>query len=167
MAALHLESIDFQHYEDITTFNILEIQLIQRANTIMNAAYAPYSNFQVGASVLLENGEMINGANVENAVFPITTCAERVALNYAITNHKNIKISTIAITSQKSNTTIDSSKNELPAFPCGMCRQALLEIELHQRSPIKIILFQSLTNLIVIKKVADILPFGFDSFFLK
>ena len=72
-------------------------ELIANAKKAFVTAYAPYSGFLVGASILLENGEIINGSNQENVAYPSGLCAERVAMFYAGANFPDIKIKTIAV----------------------------------------------------------------------
>ena len=80
-------------------------------------AYAPYSNFSVGAAVLTKSGEVFLGANIENSSYGATICAERVALSKAIyEGHREIEAIAIC-----------SSNNEEPTFPCGICRQFIFE----------------------------------------
>ncbi|KAI0910567.1 cytidine deaminase [Ustulina deusta] len=80
------------------------------------AAYCPYSKFRVGASLLSVDGGFFNGANVENASYPVGTCAERVAFGKAVTEgHRRIRAVAVAT---------DVSP---PATPCGMCRQFIRE----------------------------------------
>ncbi|TKA22549.1 hypothetical protein B0A50_08090 [Salinomyces thailandicus] len=82
-------------------------------------AYCPYSNFRVGCSILLANGDVVRGANVENAAYPVGTCAERVTLGTAVTTHaaKKGEIRALAVATDISP----------PASPCGMCRQFIRE----------------------------------------
>ncbi|KAL1302473.1 hypothetical protein AAFC00_002864 [Neodothiora populina] len=81
-------------------------------------AYCPYSKFQVGAALLTRTGEVIHGANVENAAYPVGTCAERVALATAVVNgHKRGDFKALAVATNISP----------PASPCGMCRQFIRE----------------------------------------
>ncbi|KAK4545758.1 hypothetical protein LTR36_002712 [Oleoguttula mirabilis] len=81
-------------------------------------AYCPYSHFRVGCSVLLTNGNVVQGANVENAAYPVGTCAERVALGTAVVQGaKKGDIRAIAVATDISP----------PASPCGMCRQFIRE----------------------------------------
>ena len=87
-----------------------ERELIGRAMEMANAAYAPYSHFRVGAAVLAESGKVYGGANVENASYGATICAERCAVAAAV-NAGERKLAAIAVT----------------ATPCGMCRQVLRE----------------------------------------
>lgn len=85
-------------------------ELIERAMEMSRKAYAPYSRFRVGAAVLAESGEIYGGANVENASYGATVCAERSAI-FAAVNAGERKLKAIAVT----------------ATPCGMCRQVMRE----------------------------------------
>ncbi len=90
--------------------------LIEQAKQARENAYAPYSNYAVGAALLLDNGEIIQGANVENASFGGTVCAERSAVFTAISKGFR-KFKAIAVVTESSP----------PASPCGFCRQVLAE----------------------------------------
>ena len=90
-------------------------QLVAAAHTAREQAYAPYSNYTVGAAVLTENGEIIPGCNVENASYGGTICAERVALTSAIAQGKR-HLRAIAVV------TVDGGS------PCGLCRQVMVEL---------------------------------------
>lgn len=85
----------------------------------------PYSNFRVGCAILLNNGTVVLGANMENASYPVGTCAERVALGNALVNAgmQRGDIKAVAVTSD-----IEEGAPGAPCTPCGMCRQALREI---------------------------------------
>jgi cytidine deaminase len=87
-------------------------------------AYAPYSKFRVGAAVLLDNGQTVVGANVENASFGLTCCAERTAIFTARVQHPGAKIVALAVSAGD-----DSHKHEGPCtrMPCGACRQVMVE----------------------------------------
>lgn len=87
-------------------------ELRQRATAAKETAYCPYSRFRVGATVLTDAGEFVNGANVENASYPVGTCAERVALGTAIVSGLR-EFKALAVATDISP----------PASPCGMCRQ--------------------------------------------
>jgi cytidine deaminase len=90
--------------------------LRERALAAMERAYAPYSNFQVGAALLGADGSITEACNVENAAFPAGTCAERAALAGAIARGvRSFRVLTIATSADE------------PTPPCGMCRQALIE----------------------------------------
>ena len=109
------------------------LSLMQKAIEARGKAYAPYSNFNVGAAVLLENGEVVTGNNQENASYPSGLCAERTAVYYTGSQFPNSKIVRIAISA-------GSKKNQTtkPIPPCGACRQAIAEYEIKQESPIEI-----------------------------
>lgn len=91
-------------------------RLLDRAREASARAYAPYSGFPVGAAVLVPTGEVFDGANIENASFPLTCCAERVAVFRAVmAGHREIEA--VAVFGQKAS----------PCPPCGACRQVLNE----------------------------------------
>ncbi|MBR3363413.1 MAG: cytidine deaminase [Solobacterium sp.] len=101
-------------------------ELIQEAFKAMENAYAPYSNYHVGAAVLTVDGKVFWGANIENASYGATNCAERSAVFAAYSNgyHKD-KIKALAIVSD----------GDRIAAPCGICRQVLCEL-LDHHTPI-------------------------------
>ena len=130
-------------------------KLILLAREAANRAYAPYSGYRVGASVLLENGELITGNNQENAAYPSGLCAERTALFYASSRFPQIAVRTLAV----------SALNEkmLPgefARPCGSCRQVIAEYEDLSGKPIEIILDGS-SAITVVNGIDTLLPFRF------
>ena len=130
--------------------------LLQQAVEAANNAYAPYSKFQVGAAVLLENGEVICGSNQENAAYPSGLCAERVALFYANSHYPNVPVKAIAISSSCGGRT-----NEDPVYPCGDCRQVLLEAETRFRKPIHVIMGGS-GKIKIVHSLRDLLPLSFE-----
>ena len=87
--------------------------LHKRAVAAKATAYCPYSQFRVGATILTHEDQYIDGANVENAAYPVGTCAERVAFGKAVTEGHNGKFKAVAVATDISP----------PASPCGMCRQ--------------------------------------------
>ena len=95
-------------------------KLLQQANEAKENAYAPYSGFRVGAALLGKSGAVYTGANVENASYSVTCCAERVALFKAVSGGETA-FDAIAITSDSGDMTT----------PCGVCRQALMEFSPH------------------------------------
>tara|TARA_R110002051_G_scaffold2574_1_gene13208 strand:+ start:2064 stop:2471 length:408 start_codon:yes stop_codon:yes gene_type:complete len=125
-------------------------------------AYAPYSNFFVGASVLLENNEIIEGNNQENASYPSGLCAERVAIFYAGAKFPGVQIKAMAISAAALNHEVCE-----PAAPCGNCRQAISEYEFKQAKPIRILLMGETGGVIECDSVADLLPLGFNSSYLE
>ncbi|MGB5942048.1 MAG: cytidine deaminase [Leeuwenhoekiella sp.] len=107
--------------------------LMQRAAEARENAYAPYSNFQVGAALLLDNGKIIKGNNQENAAYPSGLCAERTALYYAGAKYPDAAIVAICVTASGKH-----KSSEIPIPPCGACRQAIAEYEVKQKSPVAI-----------------------------
>ena len=139
-----------------------EQQLVANAKEAFKTAYAPYSGFLVGASVLLENGEVINGSNQENVAYPSGLCAERVALFYAGAKFPDVKINTVAISVLSKNFEVKDVIS-----PCGACRQVMAEYEDKQHSPIKVILHSPTDEVLIANRVEDLLPFMFKSPLLK
>ena len=130
-------------------------KLIEKSKEAQKGAYAPYSKFCVGAAVESE-GNIIMGSNQENEAYPSGMCAERVALFSASAKHPMATIEAIAITA---NNTIDDK--EVFAFPCGACRQVLLEYEKRQSSPIRIIVYAK-GEAYVIDSAKSLLPLSFN-----
>ena len=139
-----------------------EQQLVANAKSAFKTAYAPYSGFLVGASVLLENGEVINGSNQENVAYPSGLCAERVALFYAGAKFSDVKINTVAISVLSKNFEVKDVIS-----PCGACRQVMAEYEDKQHRPIKVILHSPTDEVLIANKVEDLLPFMLKSPSLK
>lgn len=152
----------------ITIYNTLkelhkeDEALMKVAVSARKRAYAPYSDFYVGASVLLENGEIIEGNNQENASYPSGLCAERVAVFYAGAKYPGVKIKAIAISAASLNHEVNE-----PAAPCGNCRQSISEYEFRQGEPIRILLMGETGSIIECNSLADLLPLGFNSTFLN
>ena len=139
-----------------------EQSLIINAKDSFNNAYAPYSGFLVGASILLENGEVINGSNQENVAYPSGLCAERVALFYAGSQYPQIAIKTIAVSALSKTFEINNVVS-----PCGACRQVMAEYQQKQNSEIRILLHSPNDDVFIANSVQDLLPFMFTSPLLK
>ncbi len=133
-----------------------EQTLVGKAREAVKTAYAPYSNFQVGAAILLDSGKIITGSNQENASFPIGLCAERVALASKAANFPKEKIKAIAVS-------VENNKADSPASPCGMCRQALLEAEIQQHSAIQVLMKGPADEVYMVDSVKQLLPLPFTS----
>lgn len=133
-------------------------QLMRKAIEVRDSAYAPYSNFKVGAAILFDNGETVEGSNQENASYPSGLCAERTAVYYAGAKFPNNKILKIAISAK-------SMKQEIvsPVPPCGACRQALVEYEVKQEEPIELYFMGEKGTVMKADSVKDLLPLVFDS----
>ena len=149
---------EYEVYDDISQLTEKDAWLLREAMTATEQAYAPYSNFHVGAVAILENGEIVVGTNQENASYPVGICAERVLLGSVATLHPNVPIKNIAISYNS-----DEVKSDHPISPCGMCRQALLEYETRLKKPIRLILGGMEGKVYIIKTASLLLPFAFTS----
>ena len=131
--------------------------LMQKAFEARENAYAPYSNFNVGAALLLDNGEIITGNNQENASYPSGLCAERTAIYYAGSQYPKAKIIRMAISARSKN-----KKTTKPIAPCGACRQAIAEYEIKQEIPIEIYFMGETGKVAKSNSLTNLLPMGFD-----
>jgi cytidine deaminase len=157
----HQLVIDYSVYATLGDMDSEDIALMEQAVKARANAYAPYSNFQVGAAVLLENGEVVIGNNQENASYPSGLCAERVAIFHAGAKFPGVIVKAVAITATSKNFVVDE-----PAAPCGNCRQAMIEYEQKQKQPVKILMMGEKGNVIKFNSLSDILPLAFDNTFL-
>ncbi len=132
-----------------------DLELVNRAKEATKNSYANYSHFNVGAALRLENGDIIIGANQENAAFPSGLCAERTAVFAAQAQHPDQPIEALAIAAKNVNGFIKE-----PISPCGPCRQVILEVEDRYKKPVRIILYGT-DGIYIIKSVKDLLPFSF------
>jgi cytidine deaminase len=130
---------------------------MEEAIKVRDRAYAPYSRFNVGAALLLENGTIVTGSNQENASYPSGLCAERTAIYYAGSQHPDKNILKLAISASSQNHPTDS-----PIPPCGACRQAIAEYEIRQNSPIEIYFMGETGKVIKSDSLANLLPLVFD-----
>lgn len=142
-------------YDTVSELNNNDRDLVLAAREASKKAYAPYSKFNVGAAVLLENGEIIPGNNQENAAYTNGLCAERVALFYASSKFPGIKVKAIAITAANSNGIVPE-----PVRPCGACRQVMVETEVRFQNEIRIIL-DGKNKIQIFDGVKNLLPFAF------
>lgn len=136
-----------------------DAQLVDRAVEATSRAYAPYSRFNVGAAILLDNGETVEGSNQENAAFPSGTCAERTACYYAHSRYPQAHFMAIAVAARGT----DGKLLAEPVAPCGACRQALLEYEVLAGHNVKVILVGD-EKVYVLPSVRSLLPFAFSEF---
>lgn len=153
---------EFEVYKSETDLNPSENVLLQKAKEALKNAYAPYSNFLVGAAILLENGEIVIGNNQENAAYPSGLCAERVAIFHASALYNNVAVKTIAICCKSLNTIIDG-----PVTPCGACRQVIAEYETKYDKPIRIIMQGEKGNVYAANGIESLLPLMFNRKYLK
>ena len=138
-----------------------EQELCAQALEACEGSYAPYSNYHVGAAIRLSDGSVVTGANQENASYPCGTCAERTALHYAQSAHPTLSVEAIAIAARpQSRVESEGSRVRKSPFPCGMCRQALVEAEHRQGTLIKVIVVTP-EEVTVFPSAACLLPFAF------
>ncbi|MGL4412489.1 MAG: cytidine deaminase [Bacteroidales bacterium] len=146
---------------NIKVYNLEELssedrQLVDMAREATTRAYAPYSEFHVGAAALLENGEIITGNNQENAAYPSGLCAERVTLFWANSKYPDMPVKTIALAAF----TNGEFTKECVA-PCGACRQVMLETEDRGGEPMRILL-SGRDQVYEVDSIKDILPLYFE-----
>lgn len=130
--------------------------LISSAREQTSKAYAPYSNFHVGAAVLLENGEIIAASNQENSAYPSGLCAERVAMFYANAQYPGVAPVAIAIAAYTQGNFLSN-----PITPCGACRQVLLESEMRYNKDIAVLLYGT-EHVFLIDNIRKLLPLCFE-----
>lgn len=152
---------DFSVYESTHELPDKAQELMKQAAKARGNSYSPYSRFQVGAALLLDNGEIIRGSNQENASYPVGLCAERTAVFYAGANYPQAKMLMLCITVNSLDYSV-----ERPAAPCGFCRQAIAEYENRQETPIEIYFMGETGAVMKSSSMADLLPLGFDKNYL-
>ena len=130
-------------------------QLVEAAIEATKSSYAPYSHFNVGAAVRLDNGVVIPGCNQENAAFGVTICAERTALFAAGAQYPDAKVEAIAIAARNADGLLDD-----PVSPCGTCRQAMVETEKRSGNKLHILLYGR-KHVYIIEGIGALLPLTF------
>jgi cytidine deaminase len=148
--------ISFDVFENWTQLSEQEQELIQKAIEISGTAYAKYSDFKVGASILLENGEIILGSNQENIAYPSGMCAERTALFYSGSQFPDVKIRLLVVYGAG-----DLLPNGSPVPPCGSCRQVIAESIKRQGSGFGLILVGKNGHALKFENALDLLPLPF------
>lgn len=149
--------IPYIEYSSIEELSPRDKSLVLDAIEAQKSSYAPYSKFNVGAAVLLENGTVVKGSNQENAATPSGLCAERTAMFSASANHPGVPMIAIAVAGGP-----DFSLCESPATPCGACRQVMAEYQKIGKKPMEVILCGS-GKVLKFFNVEGVLPFIFDS----
>ena len=142
--------------------NSIENDLIESAVCNISNAYAPYSGFEVGSAVLLENRRIVAANNQENVSFPSGLCAERVAIFYAVSRFPDTSIISLAVSARSKKFNINNIIS-----PCGSCRQVIAEYQIKQERKIKIFLHQSDDTVLIFDSIEDLLPLMFQSPNLK
>lgn len=158
----HQVSTKFTVFESSDELSNIEKELLHKAVEIRDSAYAPYSGFNVGSAVLMDNNDIFLGNNQENAAYPSGICAERVAIWSAMAALPKGRIKKIFISARSEKTLVDR-----PVAPCGACRQAIAEYETKQHENIEIFFTGETGNIVKANSIKDLLPWMFDNSMLS
>lgn len=160
MAATRKIALHYLQHPSWAAMTKEDRELLDLAVRAAKNAYAPYSKFKVGAALRMEEGEVVPGSNQENASFPAGICAERTALHAAMTVMPNGVVESVAIV-------VPQVKGSRPVTPCGICRQALVEQERRQKSPIRLLMGIVRGPVLETFSAETLLPLSFDSSYLR
>jgi len=149
-------------YNSIEELNNDDKLLLNDAKKAAEFAYAPYSNYYVGAAAKLENGIIIKGNNQENAAYPSGLCAERIVAFSASSQYPDVPIISIAISARAKDFIVNS-----PVTPCGSCRQVFAELQNRYKKRIRFILSGEIGKVFIIEGIENLLPFMFEAENLK
>ena len=149
-------TLDFETFESSSGLSSVDAELLKAAREETQNAYAPYSQFRVGAAAILANGKIVKGTNQENASYPAGICAERVLLSTAASLYPGVPIITIAISYHNQN-----GESNKPISPCGICRQSLFEFQTQTGQPIRVILSGLKGKVYILPNAAGLLPLVF------
>ena len=149
--------IAYWEFNSIDELTAEDRRLAEAAVEAVSLSYAPYSNFNVGAAVMFEDGEIVKGANQENAAYPSGICAERTALFYASASRPDVPMRALAIAAVQNGALC---KN--PVTPCGACRQVMAQYQTKSGIPMGVLLVGA-DKIWKFEKIDDLLPFIFDS----
>lgn len=130
---IHEISLIYDEYDSLDDCPIFIRELYEMAHQAGEKAYAPYSEFKVGVAIELADGSRYSASNQENAAYPSGLCAERTALFYVNALKPDIAVKTMVLMASDKNGPID-----FPAYPCGACRQVMMESEERGGLPIQI-----------------------------
>ena len=147
----------YTEYESVDQLEQVEKELVEAAVEATKTSYAPYSNFNVGAAIRLEDGQIVTGSNQENAAYPSGICAERTAMFYAGAHYGDKAMTTIAVAASQNGALCPS-----PVSPCGACRQVMAEYQKKGGRPLAIILVGA-NKILKFENVESLLPLIFDS----
>ena len=150
-------NIRYQEYKSVEELNPEDRELVAEAVKAMQGAYAPYSHFNVGAEVRMSNGQIVRGANQENAAFPSGLCAERTAMFAAGARYPDKDMLSNAIAGG-----VMGRLGSQPATPCGACRQVMAQYQAKSGKPMSVLMVAS-GQILKFEKVDDILPLIFNS----
>jgi cytidine deaminase len=162
MAKKLIHSVEITVYATVEELLAEDRELVEKAKKVSKTAYAPYSQFYVGAAIRLSSNKIIEGSNQENMAYPSGMCAERVAIYYANSFYSDSQIETIAVTAFAKEFNVNH-----PIYPCGACRQSMAEYELKQKKPIRLIMTGQSGEVYIAESIETILPFMFNEIELK
>lgn len=154
--------ITIEEYDSMPDLGQADMNLMELAESSLKDAYAVYSNYRVGAALMLSNGKVITGNNQENAAYPSGLCAERVAMFYAKSQYPGESIEAIAISAKADTFTITDA-----VAPCGACRQVMAEYEIQQKSPIRVVMKGETGPVLAVDSIKALLPLMFHAEELK
>lgn len=143
--------LNYAHFESFAEIAKDDLEVIDAARKATEKAHAPYSHFHVGAAARLKSGKILSASNFESEVYPAGLCAERSLLFYLETNFADDPIVCFAIA---------SNPNERECYPCGQCRQVLVDVERRQGAPYRIYMTGGKTATMV-ESAETLLPFTF------
>lgn len=143
--------ISYEHYDAIADLVDVDRALVAEAEEATKTANAPYSHFHVGAAVRLKSGRTLHASNFESEVYPAGLCAERSLLFFVEANYGDDPVEALAIASVPS---------ERECYPCGQCRQVIVDVERRQQSPIRVIM-SGAGSATVVDSAEKLLPFTF------
>lgn len=155
-----MEKVSLSSEVEILEFDELDQMeriLIQKAQGISKAAYAPYSSFHVGSAILLQTGDILQSSNQENASFPSGVCAERLVLGYAGANFPNSAPVMLAVVAQRAG-----EQTWAGVSPCGVCRQTINEVEIRFGVAVTLLFLRPDGRVYRAKGISSLLPLKFD-----
>ncbi len=151
-------TLRYEEYASDADLAPADAELLRAAREATTHAYAPYSQFRVGAAARLVGGTVITGTNQENASYPAGICAERTLLSVAGAQYPGVAIETLAISYHN-----EHGVSDRPISPCGICRQSLQEFEQRTGRPMRVILGGETGKVIVLERSGVLLPFAFSA----
>ena len=141
----------YDSYPSLEELPAEDYALVKEAEEATKSANAPFSNFHVGAALRLKSGRTLHASNFESEVYPAGLCAERSLLFYVEANYGDDIIEALASASNPS---------ERECYPCGQCRQVIVDVERRQQSPIRVIMTGA-GSATVVDSAEKLLPFTF------
>jgi cytidine deaminase len=148
--------ITYEYFSNLSELSQEDQGYVTKAREVARNAHAPYSKFYVGATLVMENDEVILGSNQENIAFPSGLCAERVALFYAGANFPGLAVKKLIVVANG-----DLIPKEAVLSPCGSCRQVVLESQNRQENNFPIYLIGQDDSVHIFSSIYDLMPMAF------